>query len=226
MRKLHARLVIIVFSIIILMELSAWAADESKVVSSAEKVVKRWVELLPKKGSEAVCLIRKGGYWIVRHFNNVEVSYDVKKTDSIISPYILTISIWSSYVDNDQSPSANGYKYKDVWYGFKSEEEALSHINLLKDFKKRYPVERNYPSNFSHFEIYVSYLYREKFWEYKRWNGEEKRVERRWEELPIDQFTPLQEVVFGGDVKKNDGIICDLGKSEYFSNVLKDMLID
>ncbi len=220
MYKLHARFVIIVFSIIILTELSAWAVDESKVVSSAEKVVKRWVELLPKNDSKAVCLIREKEYWIIRQFRNVEVRYDVKKTDSIISPYILTISIWSSYMDNDQSPSANGYKYNDVLLGFKSEEEALSHTRF-KDFAPR----SDFYSNIGVFEIYVSYLYREKFWEYKKWNGEKKRFGGR-EGLSIDPFTPLQEVVFGGDVKKIDGIICDLEKSEYYSNVLKDMPID
>lgn len=139
MCKLHTRLVTIVFSIIMLTELSTWAADESKVVSSAEKIVKRWVELLPKNDSKAVCLIKEKEYWIVRQFRNVEVRYDVKKTDFIISPYILTISIWSSYMDNDQSPSANGYKYNDVWLGFKSEEEALSHTGF-KDFAPRSDV--------------------------------------------------------------------------------------
>ncbi len=216
MCKLHARLVIIVFSIIMLTELSAWAADESKVVSSAEKVVKRWVELLPKNDSKAVCLIREKEYWIVRQFRNVEVSYDVKKTDSIISPYILTISIWSSYMDNDQSPSAKG-----GWTGFNSEEEALSHTGF-KDFAPR----SDFYSNIGIFEIYVSYLYREKFWEYKKWNGEEKRFGKS-KRFPISpSLTPLQKAVFGGDVKKIDGIVCDLGKSEYFSNVLRDIPID
>ena len=197
---LYVRFVITVLSTVMITNLYAWAIDESKVAASAEKIAKSWEELLPKKKDKVAVYNGFDKYWKVREFKSTSVKFDVQKTDSIISPYLLIVSIEVGYYENDCSLNANAYKigkwqyysYKDdavietnVFRGFKTKEEALSHTDLSEDYcplDKKDPKasyislhgkpDRNYV--YGKFrDVNVYYSYRGKFWEYKGFTGKD-----------------------------------------------------
>lgn len=243
---LYVRFVITVLSIVMITNLYAWAIDESKVVASAEKIAKSWEELLPKKKDKVavynqVRWANNDGYWKVREFKNISVKFDVQKTGSIVSPYILIVSIEVGYYENDCSLNANAHQigkwqrrnsYKkdaidavtetDVFRGFKTKEEALSHTDLIKDYcplDKKDPMtsyiplrgtpDRNYV--YGKFrDVNVYYSYRGKFWEYKGFTGKDGESLRSCEEELLGGYVDLDY----------------LERTDYFSKVLKDLPID
>jgi hypothetical protein len=61
------------------------------------------------------------------------MGYDIKRTDSIISPYLLIVSLRTSFMDNAASPNANGHydSFLKKTYGFKTAEEALANTKPM-----------------------------------------------------------------------------------------------
>ncbi len=95
---LYVRFVIIVLSTVMITNLCVWATDEAMVAASAEKIVKSWEKLVPKKKDKVAVYNRFDKYWKVREFKSTSVKFDVQKTDSIVSPYILIVSIEVGYL--------------------------------------------------------------------------------------------------------------------------------
>lgn len=137
----RVKLITIVFFIIFIASVSlSWAISEDKLVSSAEKVVSLWQKLFSKD------VILLGGSssdnfrWATKmHLIEDSFSYDVKRTDSIVSPYQLIINFKINYLGtNLDSPNANGIylSSSNKTYGFKTAEDALKHMNEedLKDY--------------------------------------------------------------------------------------------
>ena len=128
-------LALFVFLILMLTGSLAWAVDEAQLTASSEKVVDAWAKLL----SQNVDLVSyyRNGYWSIRRHKLIpgSMSYDIKKTDSIVSPYMLIVSFSTSFMDNGLSPNANGYFDKSLrkWFGFSSAEEAFAKTKL-EDF--------------------------------------------------------------------------------------------
>ena len=218
---LYVRFVITVLSTVMITNLYAWAIDESKVAASAEKIAKSWEELLPKKKDKVAVYSNTYNYWKVREFDSTSVEFDVQKTDSIVSPYILIVSIGVICCENVRSPNANGYMEKQlskggldgfsmietkVFRGFKTKEEALSYTDRSKDYL---PINE-FKSMWEVCNVNVYYSYRGKFWEYKGF----KRKDGKFS-------SSCEEELLGGYVDINH-----LDRPEYFSKLLKDLPIN
>jgi hypothetical protein len=121
----------------------ARAADTEKLLASAEKIAGIWEKELAK----GVLLVdnASSGYWRVRKFKlKGAVTFDVKKTDSLVSPYLLILSFSADYFDNDTGPHVNGpYGHGGVRYGYKSAADAL------KFTKPEDWIERPSPTGYS-----------------------------------------------------------------------------
>lgn len=210
--RFYAIFVIIILSIMIT-ELPVFAIDEAKVVTSAEKIVNNWTELLPKGHSKFSVYVSSAKYWIVRKFLDVSVEYDVQKTDSIVSPYLLIVRIELLWLDNDFSPNANATLYgNEKMRGFKTEEDASAHTESNDFFTKYSKFSQKAGGN----SINVYYLYRGSFWECK---GPKKG------ELG-SYIISFQEEVFGGDVKGPDGHLIESLESDYCSKLIKNIPIN
>ncbi len=110
-----------------------WSEDETKLISSAEKVVEAWGKLF-SKDVDIVSYV-SSEYWKVRRYKLVDgtLGYDIKKTDSLVSPYILIVNFKVLFMDNDSSPNARGVYAQDLkkWYGFRTAEEALNNTKPI-----------------------------------------------------------------------------------------------
>ena len=109
---------------------SALAADEAAVVVSAEKIAQKWDALL-SAGINLVWFHPGDEYWYVTRYTLLPGSsgFDVKKTDSLVSPYMLIITFSTSPINNTDSPNANGLiKSVKRKGGFKSAEDALANV--------------------------------------------------------------------------------------------------
>lgn len=83
------------------------AVETEKIVSSAETVVATWDDLLQKG---IILVYKDGNEWFARKFIGIStVKYDVKKTDSLISPFVLLIAFSAKMIDNQLGPRANGH---------------------------------------------------------------------------------------------------------------------
>src|SRR3972149_9797950 len=122
-----SRLLLSIFLILMLIISPAWGVDEAQLTASGEKVAEAWGKLL----SQNVDLVSyiDSSYWGIRRHKLISGSmgYDIKRTNSIVSPYMLIVSFRTSYMDNARSPNATHYSklLKRTW-GFKTAEEALS----------------------------------------------------------------------------------------------------
>jgi hypothetical protein len=118
--------VTIVFFLIFLSNVtSSWSINEDNVVSSAEKVVSRWEELL-SQDINVLCHHRGNAVWYVEvvHLVPGSMSFDVEKTSSIVTPYRLIVNFIINSKDNLYSPNANG----EDKIGFKNKEDAFKHM--------------------------------------------------------------------------------------------------
>jgi hypothetical protein len=151
--KLGRHAAVAIFVILMLTGLSAWAIDEEKLISSAEKIVEAWQTMLDK-GMDLVSLTRDSTYWKVMSYKIVgPIGYDIKKTDSIVTPYQLILTFNATVFSNATGPNRNGYYSKSLkeWYGFKTMEEALAHKSPADfsvysdgmDFRMYYAFQRN-----------------------------------------------------------------------------------
>jgi hypothetical protein len=152
--------------ILLPIETKVWAIDETKLVSSAEKVVEAWGKVLSKEVD--LVSYTSSGYWRVRRHKLIDgtLSYDIKKTDSIVSPYMLIVGFKTFFMDNDSSPNAKGYYDQNLkkWYGFKTAEEALTNTNPI-DFAPDITGRRGLD-----LDLKVHYAYQKVIWVLKGGN--------------------------------------------------------
>jgi hypothetical protein len=140
----------------------SFASDNELLISSGKKILLTWENML-SKGYIDVSQ-DKGGAW--RAGKHLWVpgsgSYDIKKSDSIVLPYILILKFQTRYLGtNGFSPNANGpyYKYFKRKYGFNTAEEALANCSDA-DF-----VEQDgMPAKEHVYDIMLSYLYQDESW--------------------------------------------------------------
>ena len=167
MRIISLAKVLIILPIAIITGLPAFAniTDETTLLSSAEKTAKAWEQLLSKGIDLASCETRGGyyKYWHVMRFKYTgNVGFDIRKTDSIVSPYMLIINFETNFWDNARSPNANGHFSETPelkkWYGFKTSEEALNNVKPI-DFDKEDVINCT-----------VYYAFQKGFWVYKGGN--------------------------------------------------------
>ncbi len=104
------------------------AISEKKIVSSAEEIVAFWRNLLSNNLS-IVIYNPEMKYWHVNRLVlvNRSLDFDIKKTDSIVTPYQLTIRLSFNRWHNQHSPNANSdYEYENRIRGFKTADDALA----------------------------------------------------------------------------------------------------
>ncbi len=104
------------------------AISEEKIVSSAEEIVAFWRNLLSNNLS-IVIYNPEMKYWHVNRLVlvNRSLDFDIKKTDSIVTPYQLTIRLSFNRWHNQHSPNANSdYEYENRIRGFKTADDALA----------------------------------------------------------------------------------------------------
>lgn len=124
----------------------AQSAGEVKIKRSAEKVVDAWSEVFAQKH---LLVSGEGGIWCAyRSRIDGGVSYDIRKTDSIISPYLLIISGSAEWASNLESPKATRYnEMKSANFGFNTKEEAMQNVSendFLGGTKRTYRIELPY----------------------------------------------------------------------------------
>ena len=104
------------------------AISEEKIVSSAEEIVAFWRNLLSNNLS-IVIYNPEMKYWHVNRLVlvNRSLDFDIKKSDSIVTPYQLTIRLSFNKWHNRHSPNANSdYEYENRIRGFKTADDALA----------------------------------------------------------------------------------------------------
>ncbi len=136
MIKLRVLIILLFFLQIFIIGTPLFASEDNKIVTSAEKIVEKWAAILPEFASYSVV----GGKYYQANRLRYEpdtLSYDVKKTDSLVSPYKLILSGGVLFDYNRYSPNAT-----NVWKGspcqFNTKEEALLHTKPI-DFANAEP---------------------------------------------------------------------------------------
>lgn len=123
------------------------AVDETMVLSSAEQIVEKWKQLM-SHGLKIAVLEEGSDLWHAKRLNLFgPINYDVKKTDSLVSPYLLILTFKVFENSNYGSPNANGYSENlNQKVGFKTGEDALANVELndFTDISTLYNVEINY----------------------------------------------------------------------------------
>jgi hypothetical protein len=110
----------------------SFAADEKKLVSSADRLLQEWKKMI-SNGYYPLMQDSNTKMWSVMRASFVEGSgaYDIKKTESIVTPHVLTLSFQIVQLgSNTFSPNANG-SYSNIFKrisGFKTQEEALDNL--------------------------------------------------------------------------------------------------
>jgi hypothetical protein len=119
---------------------TARAVDEQKLIDSGEKLAAAWEQMLTK----GCLIVNEVLYWKVKKITGTPGStkFDIKKSDSIVSPYILVISSVFRY--HGQSPERRG---------FKTPKEALSNIQEADFLENGIPMA-----------MQVIYAYQKGFW--------------------------------------------------------------
>lgn len=140
---------------LLMMNLAYAQVDQSKLLKSAERVVSIWTSNLEGgfdvlKRVESSSLDKENYYyWTVRRLTLIGMpSYDVRRTDSLVSPYKLIINFRVKYEDNTSGPNVNGYYSKSLksTYGYSSAENAMKYTNP-EDFIDLNPIYKSRPGS-------------------------------------------------------------------------------
>ena len=147
---------VIIFSIVLLVNCSPTKESrEEKIINSAKELVNRWNEFLSKDVSLLSYDIIDGYFYVVKPALFTPPGYDIKKTDSLVNPYKLTIKFKSIFSDNRESPNANVIsKGKKKRRGFKTAEDALIHTKET-DFTEKKFYDSDLPKFWDMELIYV-----------------------------------------------------------------------
>ena len=125
----------------------SWAAPptEAQALAETQRIKNGWDQMLQQN---AMFLARCGdlpherigiAYERIGISGSV-VSYDVKKTDSVLHPYQGVVVIHGYIQGNDSSPRANGLKIGSKMYCFKTVEEAIEN----NDIRRGNPYDADY----------------------------------------------------------------------------------
>ncbi|MDY7000558.1 MAG: hypothetical protein SVS15_02100 [Thermodesulfobacteriota bacterium] len=131
--KNYSFLIFLALITILVLPGMSYAKDEEVVLESAKEVINIWQQHLDK-GIDIINFSPKDNYWFMRRIIGGRISYDVKRTDSLVSPYKLIIYVNNiKYKENINGPGANGYYSKDLnkIYGYKSKLEALNKVSKM-----------------------------------------------------------------------------------------------
>jgi hypothetical protein len=121
--------------------------DESVVLSSSEQIIEKWKQLM--SGGLKLAEFEEGSnlWYTKRLILSGKLNYDVRKTDSLVSPYVLTLTFKVFENGNYGSPNANGYSENlNQKIGFKTGDDALANVELsdFTDISTLYNIEVNY----------------------------------------------------------------------------------
>jgi hypothetical protein len=139
MRKSALRVALWVSLIISLVPGISGAQTNDQVVSAAKRLAENWQALIQKQ----VLLLSpcaEAAWRVTRFSSSSSVAFDVKKTDSLVSPYVGIIRITGSLESNGRSSHANGFvnQYTLVdptkIFCFKTPEEALHDNEFSLEF--------------------------------------------------------------------------------------------
>ena len=140
----------------------SFASDKELLISSGKRIFLTWENML-SKGYIDVSQDKGGGWRAGKHlWFPGSGSYDIKKSDSIVSPYILILKFKTRYFGtNGFSPNANGpyYKYFKRKYGFNTAEEALANCS-----DNNFVDQDGMPAKEHVYDIMLSYLYQDGSW--------------------------------------------------------------
>ena len=113
LRRINAAAII--FTLLLYSVTICGAISEEKIVTSAEEIVTFWKNLLSNNLS-IVFYNPEMKYWYVKRLIlvNRSLDFDIKKTDSITTPYQLIIRFSFNRWHNRLSPNANSdYEYEN-----------------------------------------------------------------------------------------------------------------
>lgn len=136
--------------------------DMASLCSAGDSILSAWETML-SKGYLEVSQDKRGGWKATKHlWVPGSGSFDISKSDSIESPYVLIIKFKTKHCgSNFFSPNANGpyYQVFDRKCGFVSVEEALANCqdNDFVDYN-------NQPHAGNVYDIMVNYLYQNGSW--------------------------------------------------------------
>jgi len=155
-----------------MMDLAYSEVDQSEILKSAERVVSLWSSKLGG-GIDVLNKVESSSYfyWTVRRLTLIGTpSYDVKKTDSLVSPYKLIINFSVKYDDNTSGPNVNGHYDKSLkkTYGYRSSEDAMKYTNT-EDFVDINPISKTKPGG-NVMDLSVFYAFQGEKWVLKGGN--------------------------------------------------------
>lgn len=137
------------------------AISEEKIVSSAEEIVAFWENLLSNNLS-IVIYNPEMKYWHVNRLVlvNRSLDFDIKKTDSTVTPYQLKIRLSYNRSHNRLSHNANSdYEYENRIQGFKTADDALANTGNSDFEEAKYTYEELISRT-----IAILYVLKEKTW--------------------------------------------------------------
>jgi hypothetical protein len=137
------------------------ANSEEKIISSAEEIAAFWENSLSNK-LNIVIYNPEMHYWHVNRIVLVNQSFDfdIKKTDSIVTPYQLIIRLSFNRWHNRLSPNANSdYEYENRIRGFKTADDALANTGN-SDFDE---AKYSYVEKISR-QMTIIYVLKKKAW--------------------------------------------------------------
>lgn len=116
------------------------AIDDAAVLASAERVVEMWNQVLSRGLCIATYHVDRGS-WYVRKLNFIKgsLAFDVRRTDSLVSPFVLKMTFQARYDENINSPNSNRYGIVGSGGGFKTFAEALANA---KPYDFPYPGDQ------------------------------------------------------------------------------------
>ena len=151
--------IILLSAFILISSQTTHAVSEENLIVSAKKIVQQWSGLLKKDHSTV-----SGEYdtWCVYRSALIgDLSYDIQKTNSIVSPYLLIITGKAQWGSNLDSPNAdNPSEVFDNNQGFTTKEKALQNVKE-SDF---------IGDSVRYYDIRIYYTLREDVWTMKEPN--------------------------------------------------------
>ncbi len=152
----------VIISILLLFNLAICGANsEEKFISAAEEIAAIWEDLLSNK-LNILLYNPTMHYWHVHQIVlvNKSFNFNIKKTDSIVSPYQLIIRFSFNRWHNRLSHKANSdYEYENHIIGFRTPDDALANIGN-SDFKE---AEYSYVEKISR-QMRMTYVLKKKVW--------------------------------------------------------------
>lgn len=138
-------------------------SSTDEVVRSAEEIVTYWDRVVSK---EYTIVDGNDGVWGVYRSKSLSpLKYDIRKTDSLVSPYMLIMSFKAKWDNNYDSINANlKSEVFDNNFGFTSKEDAIKNTTE-KDYMGSKPRK---------YDCVIYYSYQKNRWVFNRSNSDFK----------------------------------------------------